>query len=448
MKKRNKLKSKLLSILCSIGTLNGASARKTEGLGIMELLHGFNAFSKGLQNMMGVGWGMQTYLRAQKHNLKDRKFPWNPDLCPELFEENAANKYGFSTTFDDVMSLMIGRQTQKEILRQVSVDHIVNSAMNVRPNNTAIMAYGPSGTGKTKLIDLWERLFIANGFGSSLSNMPNNPEGPCRLRPADIDFSNKKVSFWNQLLENKKTSMGNDIPVKSELVAYVEANPNGGIIDIDEADKFMDKSVQEGLRVMIDEGTLRADGISYPLNNYIIVIKGNMNSDSVFGQEGTLTKQDIQTGLTSITISQSWRNRLVLVPFEPYSARELFDMFMSRLVAWENKYKNTGLRINIPKDTKTKLWKFLTDNPMQARAADKLYKRLTKDLYYIEKKLSNNKDHSERFVYDLLFDEEAAILHLTKNIPPAENIVSANIKSTSNTESENNHTFKSVPYKN
>ena len=173
--------------------------------------------------------------------------------------------------------------------------------------------------------------------------MPHNPPGPCRIRPADIDFSNKKVSFWNQLLESKKLAAGNEIPIKSELVAYIEANPNGGIIDIDEADKFMDKSVQEGIRAMIDEGVLRADGVAYPLDNYIIVIKGNMSPGSVFGQDDMLTQNDIQAGLTSIDISQSLTKRMELIPFEPYNAQELFSIFMSRLSEGESKYKDSGL---------------------------------------------------------------------------------------------------------
>ena len=428
MKKKSKLKSKLLSLLCSAGALSGASTPKSEGFSVMEFISGFNGLSKGLQNMMSVRWYLQNLKKAEEHNSKDRAFPWNPELCPELFEENAAEKYGFSTTFDDAMSLMVGRNKQKEQLRNLSIKHLVNRVMGTRKNVTAVMAYGRSGTGKTDLIDKWERLFIANGFGSSPSTMPHNPAGPCRIRPADIDFSNKKVSFWNQLLESKKLASGNDIPIKSELVAYIEANPNGGIIDIDEADKFMDKSVQEGIRAMIDEGVLRADGVAYPLDNYIIVIKGNMSPGSVFGEDDMLTQNDIQSGLTSIDISQSLTKRMELIPFEPYNAQELFSIFVSRLSEWESKYKDSGLRINILPSTREKVEKYLSNNQMQGRGADKLYKDLTPYLYDIGKKISNNKDNNKFFVYNLLFNEKSQSLYLVENNKSLEDNNQNNLK--------------------
>jgi hypothetical protein len=417
MRKKNKLKSKLLSLICSVGALSGTSSSKTNGISlkdIYDVCHTFNTFAKSLGSVFYLKWGMENSYKAYEHNSKDRKFPQNPDLCPELFEHDAAKKYGFTTTFDDAMSLMIGRSKQKEILRNLSFKHLVRKSMNMEKNITVVLAYGPSGTGKSQLIDLWERLFIANGFGNSFSNMPHNPPGPCRIRPADLDLSYTKVSFWNQLLQNKKMSGGSDI-VNSELVSYVQKNPDGGIIDIDEADKFMDKSVQEGLRAIIDEGVLRVDGIAYPLNNYIIVIKGNMSPSSVMGKDEFLTENDIQTGLTSIDISQSLTKRMELVPFEAYSAKELFSIFMSKLAKWEEKYKNMGLKINVSDETRIKLGKFLSNNQMQARVADKLFNNLTPQLYNVSKILSNSKKNKKvTLTYNLLFDEKFETLYLEK----------------------------------
>ncbi len=412
MKKRSKLKSKLLSFLCSVGAMQGGSIPKTEGINMLSFLQGFNTLTKGLQNMVQLTWGIKSMQKAQVHNSKDRSVPWNPELCPELFEKNAAEKYGLTTCFDDAMSLILGRTKQKEILRKVSIKHLVNKSMNVPHNVSVIMAYGPSGAGKTKLIDVWERLFLQSGFSANPDRLPIAPSGICRIRPADIDFSNKKVSYWNQLLQNKKTSMGTELPIKSELVAYVEANPNGGIIDLDEADKFMDKSVQEGLRNMIDEGVLVAEGMSYPLDNYIIVIKGNMSPSSVNGSDGELTRTDIQSGLTSIDISQSLTKRMDLIPFESYSANELFSIFMSKLDDWERRYRAFGLAVDVPDSTKIALNKYLDGNNLQGRCADKLYKDLAPRLYEIGKLISTTQTKDEKPHYTLIFDEKSKTLDL------------------------------------
>ena len=408
-RKLSKIKKKLFPAVCSAISFFSASNQSSHASiiselnSLLELVIRFNAL---------VSTGSRQTNRW-KENFKSRRCQWNPGLCPELFYELPEDSDDSEIhNFDWAMNFVQGRHMQKRALREIGKEYTIRSQNSDSVNNFAVLFNGPSGTGKSYMCDLFSRLFIADGFDEYGPKI-DIPTSILRVSSMDVD-RNQKTSAWRQLLSDYSGDKG--LGVNSSFRKYLEENPNGGIIVLEEIDKWWSSDVQEGLRSVIDDGRVSINGEYINVRNYLILMTSNMCAESLRGDlDPKATKEELELGLTAPVMSRSFVNRLCKLDFGIMSEDELVDIFIRDLDMWNARNADKNILIELSDDARDYIGQLLFKSKQGARAPKALFKTILPKIYYATKYAENHPDEFSSVVkYELVVNKDKTDLILEK----------------------------------
>ena len=307
------------------------------------------------------------------------------DLSPLIF----SNPVGLSF-FDIVSARVVGVDRQLEILKKKGTKYI-NKKIKIEnnkpvwgPNNIGILMHGPSGCGKSLLATVFAHTLVADGFNKD-GSINKNCKSVYRLSSASIDL-NSPEPVWSQLLSEKKMVQKNASVANNPFKAYIQANPNGGVIIFDEFDKIYNSALGEGFRNIIERGKIDLDGIIYNISNYVFIFTTNASPSSIkkAPNPDLLTPEEEAYGYIECKFDKSFLNRLVLLEFQPLTASSLYSIFYNYIESWNNTYNKFGIKLDVPIETAAQIGIYLEETCQGGWGAGNLFDTLVSYLSIIE----------------------------------------------------------------
>ncbi|MBO6127235.1 MAG: AAA family ATPase [Clostridia bacterium] len=375
-------------------------------------------------------------------------------LSPLTFISPARDSF-----FDIVSSRVIGTEKQIEILKELGTVYVSKKiAMETGKyvhgaNNIGILMSGPSGCGKTLLATVFAHTLVADGFNND-GTINKNCKSVYRLSSAAIDSSSKEP-IWSQLLSEKRMAQKGAAIANNPFKAYIQANPDGGVIIFDEFDKIYNSSLAEGFRNIIEHGKIDLDGITYEMSNYVFLFTTNASPSSIYNAPNPelLAPEEESYGYIRCKFDKSFLNRLVLLEFQPLSASALYSIFYDSIESWNNIYEDSGIKLEVPVEVAAQIGIYLKETHKGGREAGNLFDTLIPYLSLIELSMGSiPEDERKDIVLKVGFNNEkgkcfiSGVLKngvlLNINNKPKENSGSTN-KNLDNNEKQDNFVKKS-----
>ena len=345
----------------------------------------------GMQNFVG---GATCYFRR--------------DLSPITFNPLVNDSF-----FDVVSSRVIGVEEQIKVLKllgnvYVSKKSAMESGKYVwGSNNIGILMSGPSGCGKTLLATIFAHTLVADGFNED-GTINKKCKSVYRLSSAAVDLTSKD-SVWSQLLSEKRVVQKGATVADNPFKAYIQANPNGGVIIFDEFEKIYNSSLGEGFRNILEHGKIDLDGTIYEMSNYIFIFTTNASPSSISKAPSPdpLTPEEETYGYIKCNFDKSFLNRLVCLSFAPLTPAALYSIFDDSVESWNDSYKEKGIKLEVPEEIRGQIGTYLEQTHKGGREAGNLFDTLIPYLSIIELSIDQTpEDKRKNVVLKIGFNNE------------------------------------------
>ncbi len=402
---KNRKMAKIVASLSSVLFLNcGAktSANLLDWVNIFKIIKSIGGIFSDI-SMIGRN------LKVGMQNLEGGQICYfRNDLSPVTFTD----PFG-SSLFDVVSSRVIGVEEQIEILKGLGNVYVTkkNAMENGKyvwgSNNIGILMSGPSGCGKTLLATIFAHTLVVDGFNED-GTINKNCKSVYRLSSAAVDLTSKEP-VWSQLLSEKKVVQKNATIANNPFKAYIQANPNGGVIIFDEFEKIYNSSLGEGFRNIIEHGKIDLDGTTYEMSNYIFIFTTNASPSSILDAPtpNPLTHEEETYGYIKCNFDKSFLNRLILLPFQPLTASALYSIFDDFVESWNNSYQEKGIKLEVPSEIRGQIGTYLEETHKGGREAGNLFDTLIPYLSIIELSIDKTpEDKRKNLVLKVGFDRE------------------------------------------
>jgi hypothetical protein len=330
------------------------------------------------------------------------------DLSPITFTNPFGNSF-----FGVVSSRVIGVEKQIETLKNlgniyVSKKNAMESGKYVwGSNNIGVLMSGPSGCGKTLLATIFAHTLVADGFNED-GTINKNCKSVYRLSSAAVDLTSKEP-IWSQLLSEKRVAQKSAAIADNPFKAYIQANPNGGVIIFDEFEKIYNSSLAEGFRNIIEHGKIDLDGTIYEMSNYVFIFTTNASPSSISKAPSPdpLTPEEETYGYIKCNFDKSFLNRLVCLSFNPLTPAALYSIFDDFVESWNNSYKEKGIKLEVPEEIKGQIGIHLEKTHKGGREAGNLFDTLIPYLSIVELSIDQTpEDKRKNVVLKIGFNSE------------------------------------------
>lgn len=417
--------TKFIAGLSSLFCLGGSSSKKADAYSLMQICQAAKGVND-LVNAVGTVVGITSYIAMSQRNAKvgmknlvgGPVCQFRSDLSPELFQSIGKE----NSFFEIIASRVLESKKQTSTLGALASAFIVKKGRS-DINNHGILMAGPSGCGKSMLARIFTNSFVSDGFNDD-GTINQNCKSVFKLSSASIDTSSKE-SVWKQLLADKSSADSRATVATNPFRAYIEKNPNGGIIIFDEFEKVYNSSLAEGFRNILDNGEIQIEGIKYPMRNYIFIFTSNASPASINPKCDSvpeLSTEEKELGYTRCNFDRSFLNRLTVIPFEPLKVESLGTIFYELIERWNYENINSGINLRIDigdkgnnkeKSTISKIASYLYSTKKGGREAEKLFDQLLMPLYFITKKAEMARQDNryripEQVNVSVKFDEETS----------------------------------------
>ena len=293
------------------------------------------------------------------------------DLSPKIFVDNEN-----LSEFLSLSSRIVGEDKAINYMANLVSGYTTGYGSVMGTNNLGMILHGPSGCGKSLATKILTRCLVFDGYNLD-GSFNENCDSIYTITSADIDLSSL-VPVQQQLLGDK--TGGSGLKRQNEFKKYLENNPDGGIIVVEEIDKILGsknqlvgQSFQELLRTIVERGEVNVEGRTYKFNNYVVICNTNAlirNGRSVID----LNEREVSLGYTPCNFDRSFLNRFHLVEFEPLSAPSLSTIFNNLIESWNASFGVAhGVNAIATVETLTKIGKYLESTNNGGREAEKYF---------------------------------------------------------------------------
>lgn len=331
------------------------------------------------------------------------------DLSPKIFMDPS----GLSE-FLGLSCKIVGEDKALNIIANLAAGYSTGYGQ-FGANNLGLLLSGPSGCGKSLATKIMTHCLVTDGYNLD-GSMNEHCDSVYTITSADIDVTSS-VPVHEQLLGD--TSGGTGLKRQNNFKKYVEANPNGGVIVIEEIDKMMmtnravANALQELLRHIVEVGEVNVSGKKYQMKNYVIACTTNASGKSIRAEEGAykLTEEERALGYTACAFDKSFLNRFHLIEFEPLSAASLSVVFNNLVENWNARFGNLhGVNAVITVETLAKIGKYLESTKNGGREAEKYFLNLSVPLYSLCEQVdteftSSGKSARDMSIVEIKFDD-------------------------------------------
>ena len=312
-------------------------------------------FSRGIIEISQLRWASRNFINMYKETTALFKSPPKETSKKEILER-------LDLIFKNFYGQQNATQTLKSHLFDIAVAKDMAKWSGKRYSQCDLLyLYGPSGVGKSFIAKQLPFVLLNNGT-------------PFILSSADVNIE-KNESVVDQLF-TPKAATSQTVSFHKPLVEYLKNNP-GGVVVLEEYDKFCTRALDEVLRGMIDNGILNIDGEKINCNGTTFIATSNEDEVSLSGYDEnsstTLTANDLQKGYTRIHHSKSFLNRIKKVKFD-----DLLEFDYSRIIknhfntikSYWNNDDYGKINLNIDKNIVAMLSKAVKNKNQGARPID------------------------------------------------------------------------------
>lgn len=290
-----------------------------------------------------------------------------------LFDTPATelNKEEAFANFDKVFEGLEGQKEAEAKIKSYLYDIVVakNQAKwkNEKYNHGNVLYfYGPSGVGKS---------FVSQRLPYALYSQPKT----FVVTASDVD-KEKKESIVSQLFgtnKNKNVNPYFPTPEKTKgIVDYLKDNP-GGLVRIEEYDKFCTPALDEVFRTIMEHGIVNIDGEKIDCSGTTFILTSNEDNMSMEGFDKDdvekLDKISISKGYTRVWHDKSFLNRVKKVEFKNLTFEEYSPIIIRHfedMASYWGDSKNAGIKLKISNETVLDLAKQIEEINQGARPID------------------------------------------------------------------------------
>lgn len=269
--------------------------------------------------------------------LSDIYNSFKNNIIPESNNEPENVLETLTSNLNDLKGQEKAKEEITKIIVGITANKYISKLSNTKYNHgDVIYMYGPSRVGKS---------FAASKIAASLSSAE-----PYIISSSDVNTNknNKGPSAFEQIFRTSNPESG-----QYGLIKYIQSNKNGVVI-INEYDKMFDKSLDEGLRKIIDDGIINISGKPVDCSGITFIITSNESSHTIkLGNQDKNDTTNIDDGTgsrTSIFHDKSFINRVNLVEFENLEPKDYKQIIID---TYNSQYKDffyNSYKINLDID--------------------------------------------------------------------------------------------------
>lgn len=315
-----------------------------------------------------------------------------------MIKHTVCCKMSFNTdkvmkNLDKELQVIKGQENAKKSIR-AAVAGVIDKRCQAKKlkqpykHGDVIYMIGPSGVGKTYSAECMAKAIM----GKKVKIYS--------IGPADLDatsYNGSSSPARDQILNVRESGsaapsmLGNDggnYNWQDSLHSRIKANPKFVLI-LNEYDKMCDKSTDEMLRSVVDNGTLSVSGEKIDCSNILIIITSNEDARSIEGANTNKVAEDDGTGSrTAVKHDKSFLNRLHPIKFDNLYEKDYSEvtkqLFKSVLEFYEKEY---GIKVVLSEEAIKEIAKKAVAENIGARSIEKEVINKFRNAF-IEKRLS------------------------------------------------------------